>query len=104
LLIGNYINRNIIGLNAKGIAVNAILAHNQFDCTSPLNGTNLGSFVGVQLIHCPSSAIGLTINEPTARNIFRKQKYAVNLVNGTTSHACSITIKSKYIFVTIRFM
>jgi len=85
VVAANNINRNNVGLNASGIAVNALIAANIFDCTSSLNGTIISSFAGVQLSNCPSAAIGLTLNEPVYRNIFRNQRSGIRLSNSTAS-------------------
>lgn len=85
VLVANYINRNIVGLKASNIAVNAILAANRFESTSNLNGSNTTSFAGVQLDNCPSAAIGLTVHEPAYRNVYKNQEFGIKLYNSTTT-------------------
>ncbi|MFN0213039.1 MAG: hypothetical protein ACKVT2_02180, partial [Saprospiraceae bacterium] len=79
VLAGNFINRNNIGMNAAGIAVNAIVAANTIDCTSPLNSASLISFAGVHLTNCPSATIGRTDLVPAFRNIFKRQSFGIQL-------------------------
>ncbi|MCC7466271.1 MAG: T9SS type A sorting domain-containing protein [Saprospiraceae bacterium] len=83
IVVGNKINRNNKGLFAENVAVNAIVAANTFDCTSPLNGSVLPfASAGIELINC-SAVIGRTDNVPAYRNVFRKQNFGIKLSKST---------------------
>jgi hypothetical protein len=85
VVVGNKINRNNKGLFAENIAVNAIVAANTFDCTSPLNGSALPfASAGIELINC-SAVIGRTENVPAYRNVFRKQNFGIKLSKSTVT-------------------
>jgi len=85
IIAGNYFNRNRIGVNAAGIAVNAIIVANEFNSTSRVNGSTAPSFAGVQLTDCPSAMIGLTAQIPGYRNVFKGQTHGIILSNSTSS-------------------
>jgi hypothetical protein len=83
VVVGNKINRNNKGIFASGVAVNAIVAANTFDCTSPLNGSALPfAFAGIELSKC-SAVIGRTDNVPAYRNVFKKQNFGIKLSKTT---------------------
>ena len=83
VVVGNKINRNNKGIFASGVAVNAIVAANTFDCTSPLNGSALPfAFAGIELSKC-SAVIGRTDNVPGYRNVFKKQNFGIKLSKTT---------------------
>lgn len=86
VIVGNVVNRNLVGVSAIGIALNAIFAANTFDCTSPINGsTSSMAEFGIRLVGCPSASIGRTELEPGYRNIFRRHKTGISISNSTAT-------------------
>lgn len=85
VLAGNTINRNNKGLYAQNITVNATVAANIFDCSTPLNAsTSPLAYAGVHLISC-SAVIGRTDNVPGFRNTFKKQSFGMRISNSTAT-------------------
>ena len=86
ILVANNFNRNNRGLVAQNIVVNAMLAGNIFNCSTPVNGTNTPlALAGIQLTNCPAASIGFTNHVPGHRNIFKKQTNGIRLNNTTAS-------------------
>lgn len=73
IIAGNTFNRNDVGVNANGVALNAIMVSNRFDCTSNLNGLSRHSKAGIQLTNCPAASIGWPGNDTGYRNVFSNQ-------------------------------
>lgn len=86
VFVGNTVNRNNTGISAAGFAVNAIVAANTFDCTTPINGSTIAlGTAGISLRFCPSAALGRTESVPAYRNIYRRQRCGISLVSSTAT-------------------
>lgn len=83
-IVGNTINRNLVGLYANNIAVKALIAGNKFDATPVPNNFDM-SEAGIQFKDCPAVSIGFANTLFVATNSFHNQQSGIDLYNTTVS-------------------
>lgn len=83
-IVGNTINRNLVGLYANNIAVKALIAGNKFDAI-PLPNSFVMSTAGIQLKDCPAASIGFASSLFVATNKFHNQQAGIDLYNTTAT-------------------